>query len=144
MPPPPGVSPAAQQRAARGETVPQKQLPAEALLEGRRRFSLLPPRSPQRRQLIQATAQLYGVSEDTLSRLLHDRLRPRAVHRADRGQPRGMSREHLERYCARIAALKLRTSNTQRRHLSTSEAMRLLETYGVETPAGHVQAPPSL
>ena len=88
MPPPHGGSPAAQQSAARGETVPQKQLPAEALLDIRRRLSLLPPRSPQRRQLIQATAQLYGVSEDTLYRILRDRLRPRAVHRADRGQPR--------------------------------------------------------
>ena len=124
--------------------MPQKQLPAEALLDVRQRLSMLPPRSPQRRQLIQATAQLYGVSEDTLYRILRDRLRPRAVHRADRGQPRVMSREQLERYCELIAALKLRTSNTQGRHLSTSEAIRLLETYGVETPAGHVQAPPSL
>ncbi len=120
--------------------MPQKQLPAEALLDIRRRLSMLPPRSPQRRQLLQATAQLYGVSEDTLYRILRDRLRPRAVHRAARGQPRVMSREQLERYCELIAALKLRTSNTQGRHLSTSEAIRLLETYGVETPAGHVQA----
>src|SRR2546425_2053474 len=66
------------------------------------------------------------------------------VLRADRGQPRVMAREQLEHYCELIAALKLRTSNTQGRHLSTAEAIRLLETYGVETPAGHVQAPTSL
>jgi hypothetical protein len=41
-----------------------------------------------------------------------------------------------------IAAMKLRTANKQGRHLSTAEALRLLETYGVETPDGHVQAPP--
>lgn len=55
-----------------------------------------------------------------------------------------MSREQLAHYCALIAALKLRTSNTQGRHLSTSEAIRLLATSGVETPAGHVQAPTAL
>jgi hypothetical protein len=124
--------------------VPPKQRPAAALLDIRRRLRMLPPRRPQRRQRIQATAQLYGVSEDTLSRILRDRLRPRAVHRADRGQPRVMAREQLEHSCALIAALKLRTSTTQGRHLSTSEAIRLLATYGVATPAGHVQAPTSL
>lgn len=121
-----------------------KQLPAEALLDLRRRLSLLPPRSPQRRQLMRDTAQLYGVSEDPLYRILRDRLRPRAVHRADRGQPRVMARAQLERYCELIAALKLRTSNMKGRHLSTAEAIRLVETYGVETPEGHVQAPASL
>ena len=87
---------------------------------------------------------VYGVSEDTLYRILRDRLRPRAFHRADRGQPRVMARAQLERYCELIAALKLRTSNRNGRHLSTSEAIRLVETYGVETPEGHVQAPASL
>jgi hypothetical protein len=124
--------------------VQPKQLPAEALLVLRRRLSLLPPRSPQRRQLMRDTAQLYGVSEDTLYRILRDHLRPRAVHRADRGQPRVMARAQLERYCELIAALKLRTSNMKGRHLSTAEAIRLVETYGVETPEGHVQAPASL
>jgi hypothetical protein len=100
--------------------VQPKQLPAEALLDLRRRLSLLPPRSPQRRQLMRDTAQLYGVSEDTLYRILRDRLRPRAVHRADRGQPRVMARAQLERYCELIAALKLRTSNMKGRHLSTA------------------------
>ena len=55
-----------------------------------------------------------------------------------------MSREQLERYCELIAALKLRTSNMKGRHLSTSEAIRLVKLYGVETPEGHMQAPASL
>ena len=122
----------------------QQQVPAEALLDLRRRLSTLPLRSPERRQVMRDTAQLYGVSEDTLYRSLRERLRPRALHRADRGEPRVMPREQLERYCELIAAIKLRTSNTKGRHLSTSEAIRLVETYGVETPEGHVQTPSSL
>jgi hypothetical protein len=45
----------------------------------------------------------------------------------------------MEHYCELIAALKLRTSNKQGRHLSTVRAIELLETYGVETPQGLVQ-----
>jgi hypothetical protein len=49
-----------------------------------------------------------------------------------------------ERYCEVIAALKLRTSNRKGRHLSTGEAIRLLEEHGIETPEGHLQAPKGL
>jgi hypothetical protein len=55
-----------------------------------------------------------------------------------------MPRQELERYCEIIAALKLRTANGKGRHLSTREAIRLLELYGVDTPEGHVQAPTTL
>jgi len=55
-----------------------------------------------------------------------------------------MARAQLERYCELIAALKLRTSNMKGRHLSTAEAIRRVETYGVATPEGHIQAPPAL
>jgi len=55
-----------------------------------------------------------------------------------------MPREQLEHYCEIIAALKVRTANGKGRHLSAGEAIRLLECYGVDTPAGHVQAPPAL
>jgi hypothetical protein len=37
-------------------------------------------------------------------------------------------------YCELIAALKVRTSNKKGRHLSTGEAIRLIEEFGVETP----------
>lgn len=122
----------------------QKQVPAEALMTLRQRLSLLPPRSPERRQVLRDTAQLYGVSIDTVYRALRERLRPRALRRADHGQPRVMPREQLEHYCEIIAALKVRTTNAKGRHLSTGEAIRLLECYGVDTPGGHVQAPPAL
>jgi hypothetical protein len=121
-----------------------KQLPAEALLDLRRQLSTVPPRSAGRRQLIQATANFYGLSEYTLYKTLRERWKPRAVRRRDYGQPRAMPRQELERYCEIIAALKLRTSNGKGRHLSTREAIRLLERYGVDTPEGHVQAPATL
>jgi len=49
--------------------------------------------------------------------------------------------EQLERYCELIAAIKVRTSNKKGRHLSTAESIRLIETFGIDTPDGHVQAP---
>ena len=55
-----------------------------------------------------------------------------------------MPKNSLERYCEVIAALKVRTSNRKGRHLSTVQAIRLLEEYGIETPDGHLQAPVGL
>jgi hypothetical protein len=124
--------------------VKRKSLPAEALVTLRWRLSTLPPRSAERRQVIGDTAQLNGVSVDTLYRALRERLRPRTLRRADHGQPRVMPQEQLERYCEIIAVLQLRTSNAKGRHVSTREAIRLLELYGVDTPEGHVQAPAAL
>ncbi len=91
--------------------------------------------------MLQEIAALYGVSEPTLYRLLRQRSMPRALGRADRGVPRVLPHAELERYLELIAAVKLRTSNQKGRHLSTGEAVRLLEDYGLETPEGLVQAP---
>jgi hypothetical protein len=57
------------------------------------------------------------------------------------GLPRVLPRAGLERYCELIAALKLRTTNKQGRHLSTQRTIELLEQYGVETPQGLIRAP---
>lgn len=118
-----------------------KQIPAEALLDLRRRLEALSPRSPERRLLMQETAHLYGVAEVTLYRALRFQARPRALRRSDRGEPRVLPKATLERYCEIIAAIKVRTSNKQGRHLSTAETIRLLEAYGIEAPDGHVQVP---
>ena len=67
-------------------------------------------------------------------------LRPRAVYRADRGRPRTIATQTLERYCELVAALKVRSENGKGRRLSTRRAIELLERYGVETPDGLVQA----
>ncbi|HSQ07718.1 MAG TPA: IS481 family transposase [Chromatiaceae bacterium] len=119
-------------------------LPPEALLDLRRRLANLPPRSPDRRVLMQETAALYGVSESSLYRALRERARPKALNRSDRGVPRVLPQPELERYCEVIAALKIRTSNKKGRHISTVQAIRLLEEHGVETPDGLLRAPAAL
>ena len=115
-------------------------IPAEALLDLRRRRDQLPPRHATRRALVESAAGLFGVSRATLYRALAGQLQPRGLRRADRGEPRKISRRELERYCELVAALKLRTSNLKGRRLSTSRCIELLETHGVETPQGLVQA----
>src|SRR5262249_53590844 len=108
----------------------------------RRRLATLPPRSPERRRLMHETARLYGVSEQTLYRVLNQQGKPRVVtRRMDRGVPRVLPKGDLNRYLELIAAVKLRTTNRKGRHLSTGEAIRLLEDYGLETPEGRVQRP---
>ena len=119
-------------------------IPPEALLELRARLGRLPSRSAERRALIQETAQVYGVSEQTMYRLLQDLASLRSSKRADCGQPRVMPKASLARYCQVIAALKIRTCNGKGRHLSTGEAIRLLEEHGINTPEGHLQAPKGL
>jgi transposase InsO family protein len=101
----------------------------------------LPPKSPERASQVAAVAYLYGVSSTTVYRALHAFAKPHAAQRADRGKPRILPAAELERYCELIAALKLRTTNKQGRHLSTRQAIRLLEQYGVETGQGLIRAP---
>ncbi len=71
-------------------------------------------------------------------------LKPHSINRAGHGKPRILPKTELERYCEWIAALKLRTSNKNGRHLSTRRAIELLEQYGIETPQGLIQAPKGL
>jgi hypothetical protein len=124
--------------------VPRKAISAEALIDLHRRLATLAPRSHERRMVMHDTAALYGVSEQTLYRALAARARPKALRRADRGVPRALPKEQLERYCEIIAAIKVRTSNKKGRHLSTTGAVRLIEDFGIDTPDGHVQPPKGL
>lgn len=89
-------------------------------------------------------AGLYGVSSSTVYRALKLIHKPHAALRADHGKPRVVPLPELKRYCELIAALKLRTTNKQGRHLSTRRAIELLESFGVETELGLVQAPQGL
>jgi hypothetical protein len=93
--------------------MPVKSLPAEAVVDLRRRLSTLPFRSLERHQVIRESAATYDVSESTVYRALRERLYPRAAHRADRGTPRVLPQDQLERYCELIAAMKHRTTNRQ-------------------------------
>jgi len=87
------------------------------------------------------TAALYGVSESTLYCKLRVGGQLHAAHRQDRGVPKVLPETELIRYCELIAAIKIRTSNRKGRHLPTTEAIRLLEDYGLETPHGLVRSP---
>ena len=104
-----------------------KQIPYESLVDLHRRLNVLPPRSPQRRVVMQHTAETYGVSEATLYRALRGLSRPKALRRSDCGTPRVIAKAQMERYCELIAAVKMRTSNKKGRHLSTQQAIMLLE-----------------
>lgn len=119
-------------------------IPADSLLALRQRLDRLPPKSPERSTQVAATAELYGVSTDTVYRGLRAVRKPRAAHRTDFGKPRVLPKAELERYCELIAALKLRTTNKKGRHLSTRRAIELLEDFGVETPQGLIQVPQGL
>ena len=119
-------------------------IPAEALLDLRRRLDTLPPRDPGRRALVDGMAGLYDVSRATVYRSLAGQLHPKGLRRSDRGEPRKMRRSELERYCEIIAALKVRTSNRKRRRLSTRRCIELLEEHGIETPDGLIHAPAGL
>ncbi len=119
-------------------------IPADSLLRLRQRLDPLPPKSPERAAQVAAVANLYGVSSSTVYRALNHVNKPRSAHRADYGKPRKLPRAELERYCELIAALKLRTTNKNGRHLSTRRAIELLEDYGVETAEGLVQVPKGL
>jgi len=119
-----------------------KRIFPEALISLRHRLSGLPNRSKARRSIMQETAALYGVSESTLYRALRDYNRPKPLRRSDRGKPRILPAEEMEAYCEIIAAIKIRTSNLKGRHLSTSESIRLLEKFGLDTPKGFIKADP--
>lgn len=115
-------------------------IPAEALLALRSRLSSLPARDPGRPKAVARVADLYGLSVSSVYRQLRELRRPKGLRRSDRGRPRSLPQAEMERYCEIVAALKIRTENGKGHKLSTPEALKLLEDYGVETPDGLVQA----
>jgi hypothetical protein len=118
-----------------------RHIPAETLVSLRQRLDTLPVRCRERRELIESTASLFGVSSDTLYRALRERRRPHSPHRSDRGKPRKLPVAEMERYCEVIAAFKIRTLNQKGRHVSTKRAIEILEKYGMNTPNGFAQPP---
>lgn len=122
----------------------KKTLPAEAIISLRARLEQLSPRSSERKELINKTADLYGVSRATLYRELNSQPRPKDSRRADYGTSRKISKGELDQFCKVVAALKLRTENRKGHHISTAKAIEILEQHGVSTPEGWVKAPPGL
>lgn len=117
-------------------------VPVEALASLRRHLAALPARHPERGVLMNSTAQLYAVSRATLYRLVRGERRPKDAHRADRGRPRSMSASEIERWCEIVAAMKVRTTNKNGRHLSTVRTLKLLVEHGVDTPDGFQKLAP--
>jgi hypothetical protein len=117
-------------------------IPIAALATLRRRLAALPVRHPERKRLMESTAQLYAVSRATLYRLLRPDRRPKDAHRSDRGSSRTMPADQIERLCTVVAAMKVRTTNRKGRHLSTVRVLELLEKYGVDTPDGFLKLEP--
>jgi hypothetical protein len=114
-------------------------VPIEALATLRRRLAALPARHSDRRLLMDSTAQLYAISRATLYRLVREDRRPKDACRSDRGCTRAMPADEMERLCEIVAAMKIRTTNRQGRHLSTVRVLELLEKHGVATPNGFVK-----
>lgn len=121
-----------------------KPIPLEAIIALQNQLDALPARHSERRQLVEQTADFYGVSLSTVRRALRQYHQPQALQRKDYNEPRVTSQTEMKRYCELVAALKLRTTNKKGRHLSTRECIRILEEHGVETCEGLVQAPKGL
>ena len=114
-------------------------IPVEALVDLRRRLDDLPPRHAGRRALVEGAASLFGVSRATLYRALAGQFRPRGLRRADRGEPRKLTRLELERYCEIVAALKLRTSNLKGGTCRLSAASSCSKKSELKPPQGLVR-----
>jgi len=116
----------------------------KSLFELKNKLDLFPPRSSKRKELIKTIADFYDISPTTVYKYLRKIKKPRSLRRSDTGIPRKINQTELERYCEIIAAMKIRTRNKKNHHLSTREAIRLLEEHGIETPDGFVKPPKSL
>ncbi|MCP4143437.1 MAG: transposase family protein [Chloroflexi bacterium] len=119
-------------------------MPDERIITLKKQLDLLSSRSPERKKMVQTFGELYGVSRNSVYRSLRKRGRPKALKRSDAGESRVLPTSEMERYCRVIAAIKLRTLNKKGHHISTVETIRLLETFGIETPEGSVKAPKGL
>ncbi|WP_052441948.1 hypothetical protein [Vibrio hyugaensis] len=116
-----------------------KKIAQEVLLDLSNRMSRYPTRSSERKAIVLEACALYGVSESTLYRQLRSIRKPKSLKRADAGQSRVIAISEMERYCEIIAALKLRTTNKNGRHISTTVAIDLLENTGVESEYGFIK-----
>ncbi len=111
------------------------------MLELKKRLDLLPPRHPDRVKMIQTFSDLYAVSVGSVYRALRKKRIPKSLRRADAGMTRVLPNAEMETYCQIIAAMKLKTRNKKGHHLPTTEALRLLEDFGIETAQG-LKKPP--
>ena len=117
----------------------RKKIPEERHIEIKKRLDLLPSRSEERKNVVKTFGDLYGVSANSVYRALRERGKPKGLRRSDVGKSRILPTSEMEWYCQIIAAMKIRTLNKKNHHLSTTEAIRLLEDAGILTSRGLVQ-----
>lgn len=133
----------------------RKCLPAESLLQLKRRLDSQPPRRGERKEQVTSMANLYGVSPATIYRALRELQKPKSTSRADYGRPRKMpasQREYIHwllRNCSGgadpesmftaeaidLLASKFRTPLQVEQHLK----LALEAGYQIETMDGYVK-----
>lgn len=118
-----------------------KQIPIEQLVMLHNQLGTHPPKNAARKVLIDEFAQSFGVTPSTIYRQLRQCVDFSHHKRKDFNQPRSISSDDMLMYCRLIAALKIRTSNKNNRHLSTPKCIEILELHGIETTQGLVKAP---
>ncbi|MAI36476.1 MAG: IS481 family transposase [Alteromonas sp.] len=121
-----------------------KRIAQEVLIDLHRRIENLPARDAARREIIKQASDLYGVSESTLYRQLSQVKKPKSVQRSDANRPRNIPEDKMMQYCEIIAALKIRTTNKNGRHISTVTALDVLESTGVDSEYGFIKLPKGL
>jgi hypothetical protein len=118
-----------------------KRIPVEQLIILHNQLGAHLPRDSGRKALIEEFSTVFGVTPSTVYRQLRKCVDFSHDKRKDFSRPRTISSDDLLMYCRLIAALKIRTSNKNNRHLSTPKCIELLEEHGVETVHGLVKAP---
>ncbi|MCL5271827.1 MAG: IS481 family transposase, partial [Gammaproteobacteria bacterium] len=118
-----------------------KRIPVEQLVILHNQLGAHLPRDSGRKALIEEFSTIFGVTPSTVYRQLRKCVDFSYDKRKDFSRPRTISSDDLLMYCRLIAALKIRTSNKNNRHLSTPKCIELLEEHGVETAHGLVKAP---
>jgi hypothetical protein len=121
--------------------MPRKIIPSDRLIELKKSLDLLPKRSAERKALVKEFGELYDVSPSSVYRAIRRRWKPKGLRRSDAGISRVLPTSEMEKYCQIIAAMKIRTRNKKGHHLPTTEGIRLIEEFGIETREGLVQAP---
>jgi hypothetical protein len=121
--------------------MPRKIIPSDRLIELKKSLDLLPKRSAERKALVKEFGELYDVSPSSVYRAIRRRWKPKGLRRSDAGISRVLPTTEMEKYCQIIAAMKIRTRNKKGHHLPTTEAIRLIEEFGIKTRQGLVQAP---
>jgi len=122
----------------------RKSLPTEVIVGLYHQLSNLSAKNPNRKLLIQETAQVFNVSLSTVRRTLKNYCEPRSIQRSDYNRPRKISREEMLSYCEVIAALKIRSTNKKGKQLSTPRAIWILENHGVDLEDKRIILPKGL